>query len=273
MKINTNLFKIIVIGTLIAAGLSACGKAQAQTGGGLVTGGGKLVTGGKEARETDFIYKLNKAGDGVIITGHQEELPGGALVIPSKIEGYPVVAIDTSWEGGGFYYLFDQSLAYIDNRWNLLSDAQIKAKGLRPYITSIVFPDTITELKTQLNLGKLTSIVFPKNLKEIPAEFGASDLTAIKWPETLEIIGRSAFQGAEFTELVIPEGVKEIRDSAFSGCKKLTTLTLPSSIEKIGAHAFQYCEALTTVKIPAKTIYYGNYEDGRWGHSMTPDSI
>jgi hypothetical protein len=42
MKANTNLFKIIVIGTLIATGLSACGKAQ--------TGGGKLVTGGKEAK-------------------------------------------------------------------------------------------------------------------------------------------------------------------------------------------------------------------------------
>jgi hypothetical protein len=239
---------------------------------------GKVVTGGKEAKETDFIYELNKAGDGVIITGYQKDAAGGALVIPAKIEGYPVVAIrydnSNSVAGKSFtanleYYVSNPKPAH----W--MTDAEVKKAGLRPYVTSAVLPDSITRIYSDDEIGDscpifngpVSSIVFPKNLKEIPAGFygdRAEYLSAVKWPETLEIIGKSAFQGAGFTELVIPEGVKEIRDSAFSGCKNLTSVTIPASIERIGDYAFSGCPELATVKMPAKTIKYERY-DLLWG--------
>jgi hypothetical protein len=226
---------------------------------------GKVVTGGKEAKETDFIYELNKAGDGVIITGYQKDAAGGAVVIPAKIEGYPVVAVTLPEFGPE---LFGEYSGYWDNeRRGYKTDAEVKAAGRHPYITSVVFPDSITEISRKDDSErfffsgnpKLTSIVLPKNLKEIPRKFaGIKSLSAVKWPETLEIIGREAFRRAGFTELVIPEGVKEIRDEAFEECEKLTSVTIPSSIEWIGEFAFNNCPLLTTVKIPAKTIQYGS---------------
>jgi hypothetical protein len=84
----------------------------------------------------------------VIITGYQKDAAGGALVIPAKIEGYPVVAIRNA---DAYSALF--------------------GGGAAP-ITSIVFPDSITEISNAWgsNTGSLvyssasvTSIVFPKN--------------------------------------------------------------------------------------------------------------
>ena len=55
-------------------------------------------------------------------------------------------------------------------------------------------------------------------------------------------------------ELVVPEGVEEIADSAFAGLETLNKITLPSTLTKIGAHAFQNCTGLKEVVIPAKTM-------------------
>jgi hypothetical protein len=207
----------------------------------------------KEAEASDFIYELNEAGDGVRITGIQADAKFGRdLVIPAAIEGYPVVEYSASYSNA--------------------------------VLASVVFSDSITKITTRdwwdpgvfVTCGNLTSITLPKNLKELPKDFatGCSNLTTITWPENLEIIGEGAFDwfvlrdgskwdGAGFTELVIPEGVKEIRSSAFRSCKKLVSVTIPASVEYIDGGAFADCPALTTVNMPAKTIKYMSLVDGR----------
>ena len=235
-------------------------KAQASTSSGGVVSGGSTASGAvaKEAKETDFIYELNKKGDGVIITGLQKDAAGGALVIPGKIEGYPVVGIRVEPLKPEFFNIFNY---YKNNQW--LSDAEVKAKGLPAYFTSVVLPDSIMVIENKGGSSifggpKLNSITLPKNLKEIPIGFAkyVDTLTTIKWPENLEIIGEAAFRGTGFTELVIPEGVKIIGNGAFSEMKKLTSITLPNSIERIEAFAFLNCPELSTVKMPSKAITY-----------------
>ena len=38
---------------------------------------------------------------------------------------------------------------------------------------------------------------------------------------------------------MIPEGVKEVEDRAFSGCTLLTDITLPSTLKRLANHAFE----------------------------------
>jgi hypothetical protein len=241
----------LILGMALVTGCS-----KKDSGGG---GSAQAVTGGKEAKETDFIYELNKTGDGVIITGYQKDAAGGDVVIPAKIEGYPVVAVVYGFNAG-----FEDGSGYYNS-----TAAEIKAKGLRPAITSIVFPDSITEIQRATDYDgyffnmnyHLKSITFPKNLKAIPGYFaGVSSLTTIKWPESLETIGGlngvGAFGGAGFTELVIPEGVKTIGKDAFRDSKNLTSVTIPDSVETIGENAFFNCPVLATVNVPAHTIKY-----------------
>ena len=55
-------------------------------------------------------------------------------------------------------------------------------------------------------------------------------------------------------ELVIPEGVEEIADSAFAGLTTLNKITLPASLTRIGAHAFEGCVGLKDVVVQGKTM-------------------
>lgn len=56
---------------------------------------------------------------------------------------------------------------------------------------------------------------------------------------------------SEITNLVIPEGVEEIKYYNFAYCSALKTVKLPSSLKKIGAGSFYNCNGLTTLTIPA----------------------
>ena len=49
--------------------------------------------------------------------------------------------------------------------------------------------------------------------------------------------------------MVIPDGVTEIGNYAFSNCKSLTSITIPDSVTSIGYNAFSFCASLTSVTI------------------------
>ena len=51
------------------------------------------------------------------------------------------------------------------------------------------------------------------------------------------------------TSLIIPEGVKGIRESTFSGCDWLKSVVIPGSVKSIGGSAFYGCENLEDVLI------------------------
>ena len=64
--------------------------------------------------------------------------------------------------------------------------------------------------------------------------------------------------GVEITgELVIPDSVTEIGNSAFSYCSGLTSVTIPDSVTEIGNSAFSYCSGLTSVTIPDSVTSIG----------------
>lgn len=55
-------------------------------------------------------------------------------------------------------------------------------------------------------------------------------------------------------EIVIPEGVTEIKPGAFKNCTSTESITIPKSIKKIGEDAFRY--------VPAANVYYnGSLDD------------
>ena len=52
------------------------------------------------------------------------------------------------------------------------------------------------------------------------------------------------------TKLVIPNGVKSIKDCAFTDCSSLESITIPHGVTDIGVRAFWYCRYLESVIIP-----------------------
>lgn len=54
----------------------------------------------------------------------------------------------------------------------------------------------------------------------------------------------------DLKHLVIPEGVKSIKDNVFSRHGEIVSVNFPESLEKIGALSFSMCHALQKVSIP-----------------------
>ena len=78
-------------------------------------------------------------------------------------------------------------------------------------------------------------------------------------PESVTSIGESAFLNCTDIESVtIPNSVTAIGKNAFQGCIGLTNLAIPNSVTSIEMAAFRYCSGLKSVTIPNSVTYIGS---------------
>lgn len=182
-----------------------------------------------------------------------------ALVIPASIDGYTVKKI-------------------LDN-----------AFGYNRQITSIVFPDTLTEIgygAFQYN-SSLASITLGSSLSSISGNaFTYTAISTVRFPASLEYLTTTAFRNcSSFTAYTvetgntkfsasngilynldkttvyhcpltktgsfdIPSTVTRINQYAYENCSQLENLTLPAGLIEIGYSAFQNCDSIESVTIP-----------------------
>ena len=77
----------------------------------------------------------------------------------------------------------------------------------------------------------------------------ATPETTWKIPDGVRVVGRSAFSGNKsLVSLEIPEGVETIGENAFYECSALQKLTIPASLREIDAN-FASCSALSTFEV------------------------
>ncbi len=77
---------------------------------------------------------------------------------------------------------------------------------------------------------------------------GCSAFADIFYPVKIENLPANLYSGTAVKEIVIPENVREIGISAFSGCPQLESLVVPANVRKLGESAFADCDLLTSVK-------------------------
>lgn len=80
----------------------------------------------------------------------------------------------------------------------------------------------------------------------IPSQYNGVPVTAI---------GEFAFYSNSVTEIVIPDTVTDIGESAFFRCRSLKSITLPSGVAAIKSGLFCSCTSLSEINIPDSVSY------------------
>ncbi len=120
-------------------------------------------------------------------------------------------------------------------------------------LTSVTIPDSVTTVGGyafsgcgNLNAVYITDLVAWCNIDFInPLTDGSVDLSA----NPLCYAKNLYLNGELVTDLVIPDGVNEIKLMAFALCDSITNVTIPNSVTTIGVCAFYNCSRLTSVTI------------------------
>ena len=195
-----------------------------------------------------------------------EKSAAGVLVVPTEVEGVPVIGIANY----AFYYC--QGLTEISLPGGITRIGEYafsKCEGL----TNLTLPASVVDIGRYAFSGctGLTTLQFPVGVQFSTSSFnGASNLVSIEIdagsPDYTSTNG--VLFNKDLTELIrcpegkpgayiFPESVARIGEQSFYHCHALESVSFPTnqvSIYGVGS-SFAYCDGLTTLHIPAGVTY------------------
>lgn len=140
-------------------------------------------------------------------------------------------------------------------------------------LTSITIPASVTSIgysvfsscdsltniivdENNQNYISLDGVLFSKDKKFISCYPAGKKDKTYTIPDGVKNIGESAFEDhTSITSVIIPDSVISIGSSAFRGCSSLACVTIGTGLTSIGYDVFDNCDSL-------KTVYYrGSIED------------
>ena len=122
--------------------------------------------------------------------------------------------------------------------------------------------------------GTGTTVKVPEKINGVPVTeiagwvfFDQDKLTEVILPDTVTFIGNSAFNSCKrLTQFDFPDSLKTIEASAFTSCEALTSVDIPDGVTEIMTGAFSSCKALSNVSIPESVTFIGGraFSDTQW---------
>ena len=168
----------------------------------------------------------------VTVTGYSG--PGGAIVIPSTVGGFPIIAVESN--------------AFL----NLSS------------LTGVTLPNTVTNLGNSAFAGAgLTSMTIPLGTAGTGVFSGCIVLTNIVFPASLTRIAEAEFSGCKtLSRVTIPAGVTLLSDRAFQNCSNLSRVYFLGNAPSANSTVFENDSSATVYYLP-KTSGWGPTFAGR----------
>ncbi|NOS70096.1 MAG: leucine-rich repeat domain-containing protein [Verrucomicrobia bacterium] len=235
---------------------------------------------------TDYTCITNNGA--ITITGYTGS--GGAITIPSTINGLPVTSIGTNafQNNGTLANVFiPSSVTNIGNRaflactslTNIAIPNSVTGIGSSAFsgcvsLTSVTIPSSVISIgdnpfiqcyalltivvdSQNMNYSSLDGILFDKNQTTL-VQFPGAKAGSYTVPSSVTNIGSFAFSYSyNLTSVTIGTNATKIGDYAFYACIGLTSITIPNGVTNIGNQAFFICSGLTNITIPDSVISVG----------------
>lgn len=80
------------------------------------------------------------------------------------------------------------------------------------------------------------------------------DVTAVTLPPSIKEISERGFAYTGITTITLPDGLEKVGNSAFGGCKSLSSITFPNTVTQIGDHCLAHCEFLSMANLPSSIV-------------------
>ena len=218
-----------------------------------------------------YVYTISN--NEVTINGYRNNCSRD-VVIPNKIEGYPVTSI-----GANAFRLLNITSIKIPNTVKSIGSAafsnnklteinipnSVTSIGTAAFSNNLLTEVTLPSSVTSIGGGAFSNNAFPEESAMIYGQYsnGTPDYSKLLGyggnakdiiiPDTkegvaLKTIAAQAFRNFGITSVVIPNSVEAIESMAFND-NKLTTINLPSNLRIIGSGAFR-SNNLTSLVIP-----------------------
>lgn len=132
-------------------------------------------------------------------------------------------------------------------------------------LRNITFPENsrITEIPAEAfaECRELNNVQLSEQIRVIgeKAFYKCTELKEIVLPGNLVDIRREAFCENGMEEIILPESLLKIGDSAFLKCRNLCNIQIPESVTRIGKWAFHGCDNLGTLVIPGNPRLIGDW--------------
>ena len=176
--------------------------------------------------------------------------------------------VEVTFSGGSYYKVDDEytgdvvipnSVTYGSTTFSVTAIGSFAFDGCTG-LTSAAIPNSVTAIGSCAfrSCSGLTSVTIPSSVTSIEScaflfcdgltDVNITDLSAwckidfyIDKSNPLSYANHLKLNGTEITNLVIPNDITEIKQSAFKGCSGLTSVTIPDSVTYIGDWAFSGC--------------------------------
>lgn len=211
-------------------------------------------------KDGDLFYRILSPRDSTVEVAGGDATFRGITVIPDRVThgdtAYYVVSVGENALKGNQYrsgIQFGKHLRVI----------KPYAFAQQPSLASVKLPDHIETIGKAAfyACSHLTEIEIGNGIDSIPeSAFYGSAASSITLGNKVRWIGKEAFigQSGRLKSLSLPESVKYVDESAFSGHRYLTSLNL-GAVEEIGKNAFGNLTSLQKLHIPSSVkVIHGN---------------
>ena len=221
----------------------------------------------------DILYTINEDSTSVTVISCSDDME--VLIIPTTVEingvNYRVTDI------GAWAFEDNRDLEYVDTGDGVERIGVGAFENVSYQFDSIVIGKSVKYIGTDaFHYNHLEKVIIKDLTAWCNIEFGnyranplylnkklilnGEEITDLVIPEGVTEIKNNAFAGGAFTSVTIPEGVTRIGDYAFCDCHSLNTpLVLPNSLTTVDYQAFYYCLALPEVYFGDSIASIGDY--------------